>query len=268
VDRQFSRSEHSLGNSASELTVIVLTKNEAHNLPRCLSSLPKGAFVIVFDSESTDQTHAIADKFGARFIQRPFDGYATQRNAAASYATTPWILFVDADEELSEDLQQEIIAITQRSKAEGCAAYAFRRHVYFAGRLLRRGKSTDFPIRLFRNGTIQYEGKVHEVPRIVGRTGIIRTGHASHHSYRDLSHYFDKFNHYTSLLAAQNYAKGRRISSVMVWVRFNFEIFYRVVIRLGFLDGYQGVLYATLSSFYVLVKSAKLLEIQTSRHNQ
>lgn len=242
-----------------DLSVIIITLNEEQNIGPCLASLPKGAEVVVLDSGSSDRTAEIAAAAGANVHQRTFTNYSEQKNAALDLATRRWVLSIDADERLSSDLCDAIVRAIQSDADVG---FHLRRRLVFGGRVLKFGKSTDWPVRLFLRGKARFQNAIHE-ELIFGegnRIGWLTTGELLHYSYKDLTDYFAKFNRYTSAIATQQRARGRKHNRFLISLRPLLEFFSRYVLRLGFLDGYEGYTYALISSTYVFVKLAKQLE--------
>jgi glycosyltransferase involved in cell wall biosynthesis len=243
------------------LSVVVITLNEERRLRACLKSLPQGAEVVVLDSGSTDGTARIAAECGARVEARTFTNHAEQKNHALSLATRPWVFSLDADEVLDEGLRRSLVEAVGRQG--GPSAFRVRRRLVFLGRRMRFGKTADRPVRLFRKGSGRFESDIHE--RFVladgGPMGCLE-GELEHFSYEDLSDYFARFNSYTSLIAKNHRRNGRRRPLVAALaLRPWGEFVGRYFLRLGFLDGYAGYVYALLSSFYTFVKYAKLREL-------
>lgn len=252
-----------------DLSVVVITLNEQNRLGRCLSSLPPGVEINVLDSGSVDGTLEVAKGFGAKTETRPFDNYASQKNAALAMATRPWTLSLDADEVLTPELARELAEFVSSGEAKVAAgrgeAFRLKRRLCFMGRTMRFGKTADNPVRLFPTGSGKFQFDIHErfQPRD-GTVGLARFAHGSfivHHSYEDLSDYFDKFNRYTSRMAGirANKRPGATLFTAHVLRPFA-EFISRYFLRLGFLDGYPGYCYALLSSLYAFVKYAKAFE--------
>ena len=241
-----------------DLSVVIIAYNEEDQLPSCLKSLPPGIEIIVLDSMSQDQTAAIATSFGAQVYQRFFTNFAEQKNAALAYGTRKWVLAIDADEQLSPELAKLLPTIINRPEG---TAYRLDRRLVFMGRRMAFGKTKDRPLRLFLRGAGQYKGSIHEeyVPKD-GKILYLKGAVLWHYSYRDLTDYFIRFNRYTSAIAEQHAAKGKKPSFASHILRPWLEFFTRYVLRLGFLDGYPGYTYALISSTYAFVKYAKLFE--------
>ncbi|MEY4631546.1 MAG: hypothetical protein RIQ81_1666 [Pseudomonadota bacterium] len=249
-----------------DLSVVIITLNEEARIGRCLESLPEGVEVIVLDSGSTDKTREVARSLGARVQERSFDDYSSQKNAALAFATRSWVLSLDADEVLTPPLCSALTAFVRSASADPeVSAFRLRRQLVFMGRVMRYGKTVDHPVRLMRRGAGAFASEIHETFKpLRGRTGD--AGFSSdcvilHHSYDNLTDYFDKFNRYTTRMAASRKNPAASRSGLLVHVlRPHFEFVSRYFFRLGFLDGYPGYCYALLSSLYAFVKYAKANE--------
>jgi len=255
-----------LTSAAANLAVVIITLNEQERLGLCLGALPAGVEIIVLDSGSTDDTCAIAAAHGARVATRAFTNFAEQKNIAIDMATRPWILSLDADEVLNDQAIAALLSLTATVDVakNGLVAYRLRRRLVFLGRPLRFGKAIDRPIRLFRRGSARFTSDIHEGLIVEGRVGQL-PGEARHFSYADLTDYFCRFNDYTSRVAANHLRMGRaQPIGLVLWLRPWFEFFYRYVVRLGFLDGYPGYVYALISSLYTFIKYAKFKELMTA----
>lgn len=244
-----------------DLSVVIITCNEEGNLGRCLESLPAGCEIIVLDSGSTDRTEAIAREHGAVFSLRPFEDYSSQKNAAIDLATRHWVLSLDADEELDSKLRTAILDVAGEASGHHIA-FPVKRRLVFQGKLMRFGKTSDAPLRLFRRDKTRFVEPIHErldVPRAA--TGPTLAGTLLHHSYASLTDYFSRFNQYTSRIAENHFKKEAPAPSFLIHACRPFiEFLNRYVLRLGFLDGRPGYSYALFSSLYAYVKYDKLIE--------
>lgn len=246
---------------ARRLSVAIITLNEEHNLPRCLASLPSGAEVVVLDSGSTDGTRAVSERHGVRFVTQAFQDHAQQKNAAVALTTRPWVLSIDADEELTPALREAVVAATERADAAAPSGYRLRRRLVFMGRRMRFGKTSDRPLRLFQREAGRFESMIHERVVLANGTAGVLEGELLHYSYANLDDYFRRFNSYTSRIAENHERQGRPMPPLVTHaLRPWGEFVARYVLRCGFLDGYPGYTYALLSSLYGYVKYAKLRE--------
>jgi len=243
------------------VSVVIITLNEEKRLANCLRSLPRGSEVVVLDSGSSDRTEQIAREFGAKFHTRAFTNHADQKNAALTHASRPWILAVDADEVLSTELAGEVTRLSQE-QSPAHQAYAVKRKLVFMNKRLNFGKSTDWPVRFFKQASGRYHSEIHEHFVLdYGSNGKLLES-MDHFSYDSIEDYFERFNRYTTLIAANHVKSGKsKVNMMSHLLRPWFEFINRYVLRCGFLDGYPGYTYALLSSFYTFVKYAKFREL-------
>jgi glycosyltransferase involved in cell wall biosynthesis len=245
----------------STLSVVLITLNEAANLPRTFASIRDLGEIIVVDSGSTDATLNIARSFGARVFTEPWKGFGTQKNSAIAHATGDWILSLDADEEVSPTLAREIQKLLAGDPP--FSAYFIPRLNHFLGRPLRHGGYWPDPkLRLFRRDAARFEERpVHEAMQSDGPTGRLN-GHLIHHCYPTLSDYIEHMNRYSTIGAEMLVASGRARASSL-WLVWNAVLnpvatfLYNYVFRLGFLDGRAGLLQHLNHSVYIHWKFAK-----------
>jgi len=246
------------------LSVVLITLNEAANLPRTLASVRWAQEIVVVDSGSTDATLEIARQFGARASEEPWEGFAAQKNSAISHASSDWVLSLDADEEVSPELAREIQALLAGEPE--FTAYRIPRLNHFLGRPLRHGGYWPDPkLRLFRRDAARFEEQpVHETMRADGPDGLLR-GHLIHHCYAKLEDYIEHMNRY-STIAAEALAASGRVRDSWLWLKWNALVnpaatfLYNYIFRLGFLDGRAGLLQHINHSFYIHWKYAKAWE--------
>jgi glycosyltransferase involved in cell wall biosynthesis len=248
-------------NPKLNLSVVMITFNEEKNLERCLRRVPQGAEIILLDSHSTDKTREIGKKLGALVYSRTFDNYAAQRNAAIQLATREWILVLDPDERMDSICRDDMTSIVQNSVQNEELAYSFRRPLVFQGKTLRFGRTQTYPVRLFRKNCAEFVDEIHEHLNFTKKTEIrVLKGVVLHFSYPSIDSFFNKFNRYTSLAAQLKFSQGIKISKPMIILQFWWNFITRFIIFGAILDGYEGFVYALLSSFYSFIKYAKLKE--------
>ena len=246
------------------VSVALITKNEEANLWRTLESVRWAGEIVVVDSGSTDATADVAREFGAKFLEEPWRGFGAQKNFAIAQCTGEWVLSLDADEEVSEELAREIQALL--AGAPDCDGYFVPRRNYFLRRWIRRGGYyPDAKLRLFRRGAAEFQERaVHETMRCSGKTGRLR-GDLLHHAYPTLEGYIEHMNRYSTLGAGQAVAKGKS-SRGLVSFLWNVAVtpaatfVYNYLFRAGFLDGREGLLLHLYHSAYVSWKYAKAWE--------
>lgn len=246
--------------------MVLITLNEEANLPRTLESVMplvrdgRGEIIVV-DSGSTDRTLEIARSFGAKVFVEQWKGFAAQKNSAMEKASGDWVLQLDADEPLEPELITEVECAL--GTAPGVNGFWIPRKNFFLGRWIRHGGFYPDPkLRLIRRGAAKFEEYgAHPTMTVDGATG--RFKHAMlHHAYPTLRGYIDHMNSYSSSGAAIAAAQGHRSFSVInIVVRPLLTFIYNYFIRLGFLDGREGLLLHLYHSVYVSWKYAKAWEL-------
>jgi glycosyltransferase involved in cell wall biosynthesis len=254
----------------SLLSVAIITLNEEQNLPRTLASVRWADEIVVVDSGSTDRTVEIARTFGARVIEREWPGFAAQKNFAMAQCSGTWVLTLDADEELSLELQQQIRTILPTQPVVD--AYFLRRRNLFLGRWIKRGGFYPDPkLRLFRRATArfatpQFEDRpVHETIAFDGEADTLDYD-LIHHAYPTLSTYIEHMDRYSNLGAEILARKGRvsRGFAAFLWNVFivpQLTFQWNFFCRLGFMDGREGLLLHLYHATYTSWKYAKAWEM-------
>ena len=246
------------------LSVALIFRNEAHNLPAWLNSVrPVADEIIALGSESADNGPAILEQAGARVIHQPWLGYGAQRNQAASFCTGQWVLFLDADERLDKNLQDFLIAFKQNPLPD-INGFEFNYKVFFFGKFLRHGGF--FPerhVRMVRKGFgFWSEREVHEDLQISGKIKRIEQGFVEHYSYNTIGEYLHRLDIYSRQAAELMLKQNRKTTPFRAWSRGAFAFFKRYFLRLGFLDGFAGYQAARLEGLYTFTKYARLMEMQ------
>jgi len=270
------------------ISVLILTRNEARDLPDCLRSVAWSDDVHVFDSFSTDATADLARAAGARITQRAFDGYSAQRNAALRGLDFkhPWLLILDADERVPPASAEALGRFAAEAPAD-VDACRMRRRDFFLGTWLAHAQISPFYIRLVRPGRVHYEREINEVLKVDGRVHDLDAPFDHYPFSKGIEHWVDKHNRYSSM-EARHVVESRRgnapfsLRGAFLARDFNQrrfhqkELFYRlparplikwlymVVARRAFLDGEAGMTYAYLQAIYeyMIVVKTKELERQ------
>lgn len=240
------------------LSAVIIAYNEERKLAECLKSVTFCGEVIVVDSNSTDQTREIARHAGAVVHTRSFDHFSNQKNYAMSLAKGEWVLSIDADERVTEELEAEIKNVIQ-SENHYVGYYVTRQNFMFGGRMKYGASLTDFQLRLIRKGKGEFSGLVHERIQAHGLVGTLRAP-LIHMTYQTLDEYYAKFNHYSSLHAKELQRQHKKLSWFGALVKPVVHFVYFYFFKLGFLDGKRGLLYQLLSSHYVFVRDLKAME--------
>jgi len=241
----------------NRLTVTIITLNEEKNLPRALDSV-KGLAdeIVVVDSGSADRTRALAREHGARVFERGFTDYSEQKNYAAAQASHEWVLSLDADEELSPELQQSVER-WKDSEAKA-AAYGMQRRAFYIDRWINHsGWYPDPKLRLYRRDRARWVGALHEGLEFEGPTGWLE-GELRHYTVKSFQQHVRSVRRYTTLAAQQLYAQGRRRWLLSFLFAAPWTLVRTLVFQLGFLDGRRGLQIAVMASYYVFLKYWKL----------
>lgn len=238
------------------LTGIVLAKNEAENLSRCLGSLKFCDEVIVIVDSSTDKTSEIAKKAGAKVLSHQLkDDYSAQRNWALEQATTPWVLFVDADEVVADKLASEIKTGIAKIEYKG---FILRRTDFMWGKTLKHGDVGSVKLlRLGRRGAGRWRGVVHETWDIEGRVGYLQTP-LRHYPHPSMVEFLKSINYYSTLKAREFHKMGRRTNIVELVFGPPSRFIINYLFKLGFLDGTAGFIHAMTMAFYSFLTIGKL----------
>jgi hypothetical protein len=242
------------------LSVAIITRNAAAQLAGCLVSAAFADEIVVVDSGSSDETVELAARLGARVIQKEWLGYGAQKQFAVDAASHDWVLCVDADERVSPELRESILA---ELKAPRGFVYTMPRRNRFLGRWLTHGEGyPDWSTRLFHRAHARWGSEpVHE--KVISDKPMLRlSGDLLHESAETLEKYLDKQNRYTTLQAQSLHAAGRRASTLQLVLSPLLRFIKYYVLRLGFLDGVPGLVHIAIGCVNSFNKYAKLREIE------
>lgn len=240
-----------------KLSAVIITFNEARNIKRCIASLDGVADeIVVVDSFSTDATPSICKGLGVQFHQREWKGYSKQKNYGNGLAVNDWILSIDADEALSEELKTSIIAEKVNGKGFN---YSFNRLTNYCGKWIKHsGWYPDTKLRMFNRAENDWQGEVHEKPNVDPATVRKLKGDLLHYSYHSVSDHVKRTDVYSTLGAKELFENGKRASMFKIlfnpWLKFNRMYF----LRLGFLDGMEGFTIALITAYGTFLKYIKL----------
>jgi glycosyltransferase involved in cell wall biosynthesis len=241
------------------LSAVVVTFNEAERLRACLESVAWVDEIVVVDALSSDKTAQIAREFTDRVLVRPWPGFAAQKNFGLDHATGEWILSLDADEEVSRELKDELVGVL--ASGAGPTGYEVPRRNVMWGRWIRHGGLyPDWQLRLFRRGQGRFGDRVvHESVEVTGPVGRLRAP-LLHRSYRSLAEFVARADRYSTLAAEEWVRRGRPARARDLVLRPAGRFLSMYVLRAGFLDGWRGFLLAVLYAYYVFIRSAKVWE--------
>ena len=248
-----------------KLSAIVLTSNEENNLKRCLDSLPKDIELIIVDSGSTDGTLEIAGKYNAKIFKNKMADFSSQRNFGTDTALNDWVLFIDADEELSSELRHNLEYLINNN--ESIIGYDIRRWNYVLGKRMTHCWSPDHVLRLFNKNYARYEGEIHE--KAVSKGKVLRIEDPIlHYTFQSISGYFDKINRYSTVEAQRLYKERVKFRWGILLSR-SWAMFTQVLTgKKGFLDGTQGLILAMMEGIQSFLTYAKLFEFYEKEKNK
>jgi len=246
------------------ISAFIVCKNEAASIGRCLESLAWCDEIVVVDSGSSDATLEICASHNCRISHRDWTGYVDQKSYALSLCTQPWILNLDADEEVSPELRAEICAMLE-SDAGGRVnedGFELLRVVFYLGRWWRKGGwHPERRLRLARRERVTWHGEEpHEHARVQGSVSRMR-GELRHYTYRDISDHVARLNAHSSSAARALHAKGLRAGLVDLLLKPKARFLKFFFLRRGYREGLPGLLVACMEAFYVYLKYFKLWEL-------
>lgn len=243
------------------LSVCIIARDEERHLPRCLASVAWAAErIVVVDSKSSDATESIAREMGARVFVHDYEGNLEQKRYALEQATQAWVLGLDADEAVTPALAEEIRVCVGEGVVAG---YEVNRVTYHLGRWIRHGDFfPDWQLRLFRREGARYVGvNPHGSAEVSGRVARL-SGELEHRSYRDLDDQVQRIQAFSRVQAEALFAQGRRATLADLVFNPPARFLRAYVLKRGFLDGVPGFVIAAATSFHVLLKYAKLWELE------
>ncbi|MGD0709899.1 MAG: glycosyltransferase family 2 protein [Bacteroidales bacterium] len=254
-----------------QISVVIITLNEERNIERCLKSLEEVADeIIVLDSFSTDKTSEICQKFPVKFIQKEWMNYSASKNFANSNASYDYILSIDADEALSDELKRAILEL--KTSDNLFDAYCFNRLANYCGKWIRHGGwYPDTKLRLWNRHKGQWEGEIHEAVKMERntKTGFIK-GDLLHYSYYSIEQHLNLMNKYTDIMANELFNIGKNASIFKLLFSPVFKFIRDYILKLGFLDGYTGFVICRISTRASFLKYTKLRRLNRSKslHNK
>lgn len=242
------------------LSIVIITYNEERNLARCLDSVKDIADeILVVDSNSTDNTVAIATRYNARVIQNTFIGYGEQKNFATQQATNNWVLSLDADETLTPELRQSIIEVKNDPVFP---VYQMSRLTNYCGKWIKHcGWYPDKQTRLYDRTKGKWEEpKVHEYWRLDDdkQQGGVLKGDILHYSFRTINEHLKKIEKYSELAARESVENGKTATLFKIFFSPKWHFINEYIFQLGFLDGFYGYTICRLSVYATFLKYSKI----------
>jgi glycosyltransferase involved in cell wall biosynthesis len=248
------------------VSACVIARDDERLIGRCLASLAwVDECIVVVDERSNDGTEAIAREVGARVLRHPYAGNVEQKNVALDRAKCEWVVSLDADEALSDELGR---GIRDRLAApcDGVGGFELNRVTFHLGRWLRHGDFfPDWQLRVFRRAAGRWSGRnPHGRVRVAGRVERL-PGDLEHTSYRDLGDQLERIRRFSAIEAREMFAAGRRARIRDIALRPPARWLRAYALKAGFLDGVPGLLVAVMTAFHVFLKYAHLWELQRGR---
>ncbi len=240
----------------TKITAIIPTLNEEIHIGDAIKSVSFADEIIVIDSFSKDNTVALAEKHNVKIIKRKFDDFSSQKNFAIDQAKHPWIYVLDSDERVTPEVEIEILDAVKDPK--DFVGFNVRRNFYFCGKKINYGGcQRDKVVRLFLKQHCKYSGVVHERIFANGKIGFFKNK-IDHYSYKSYDHYISKMNHYGALRGQQFFEEGKKVNIFHILIKPPARFFIHYFVRLGFLDGFPGFIFAKTQAYGVLTRYIKL----------
>src|SRR3954468_11787175 len=249
------------------ISVCMIAGAEAHRIERALRSVSGWAaeIIVVLNEEVRDGTDEIARRYGAAIFREPWKGFIGQKNSAAEKATQPWLLGLDADEEVTTELKAELEAVTEKDSSY--AAFEFPRCTFYCGRWIRHGDwYPDRVLRLWRKGARWAGIEPHARLEINGEIGRLRSD-LLHFSNESINQQIAKIGPYSTDFVRFQRSRGKRAGLFDLVVRPFWRFFRAYILRLGFLDGWQGYYIARLTGFSTLTRYVKIREDEVAKES-
>lgn len=242
------------------LSVVILAKDEENNIAQCLDSVSWADDIIIVDDESTDKTAEICRKFSDRVFSRKMDVEGRHRNWAYQKAKNSWVLSLDADEMVTEDLKKEI---AQAIRSDAFAAYSIPLRNYIGGYWVKYGGwYPAAKVRLFQKDKFKYEeAEVHPRVFIDGACGHLKSD-IIHKGYPDLEHFLSSVNRQSTLEALKWINSKRKMSLLHASWRSLDRFFRRYIRKRGYKDGFYGLIIAYFDSLYQVLSYIKYIELK------
>ncbi len=240
----------------SKLTVIIPTYNEIDYIEDAVKSIEFADEIIVIDSFSSDGTKEKAIALGCKVLDRKFDNFSSQKNHAIAEATGDWVLFIDADERVSQKLKIEILSVIENGKHQG---YKLQFPHFYMNRFLYH--KVDKVVRLVKNDSISFSGDVHEKLLFKGSVGILKN-FMIHYTYKGLFHLLQKKDSYAWFQANTAVKKGKKAGYFQLIFKPFYRFFSSYIVKRGFMDGIPGLALASINAYGVFSRYAKIILIE------
>lgn len=247
----------------TSLSVMIITLNEEKNIRRCIESVKEVADeIIVVDSFSADKTREICMSLNVIFIEHAFAGYITQKNFALSKASNRYVLSLDADESLSEELARSVL--DEKEKDFPADGYTMNRFNFYCGKWIKHGSYyPDRKLRLLNTQKGKWGGTDPHDKIEMRESAIVKqlNGDLLHYTYESFEDHQQKARQFSSIAAKALFEKGKRASWLKLLFSPAWAFFHGFILKLGFLDGYAGFMIAKISANQSYLKYKKLIQL-------
>lgn len=242
----------------TKITAIIPTLNEEIHIEDAIKSVSFADEIIIIDSFSTDKTVEIAKSLGARVLQREYEYSASQKNWTIPQASNEWIILLDADERVTDNLKDEIKALLKSENINDYSCYWINRNSFFMGKDVKYGGWNDKVIRLFKKSDCRYEDlKVHSEIITNGKIGVLKNK-INHDTYKSFDSHMVKLNRYAFLQAQDYDKKTGRLTGFHFIIKPMFRFFKHYIVQGGFRDGIVGLIIAYNHSYSVFMRYVRL----------
>jgi len=251
-----------------KITLLIPTKNEESNIKACILSAKNLVDEIcIVDSFSTDKTVELAQELGAQVLSRQFDNYSDQKNWAIDQIQNEWILLLDADEQLTAELEREIAMLIEHDKLDQYNAYwVYRKNFFFNREIKYSGYQNDKVIRLFKKSVSHYTNRVHECLQVQGPLGFL-TNKLYHNTYRGFDFHIAKLSRYASLQAEDYNEKTGKLTAYHFIFKPGMRFLKHYVLKQGFRDGVPGLILSSLNAYATFLRYVKLWMLRNNIKN-
>jgi len=250
-----------------KISVLIITKNEEKNLIELLPTLSFADELVIVDSFSTDKTLEVAEKYTNKIFQRKFDTHANQKNWGLTKTKNEWVFIIDADERVNEKLVKELSEIIHKPKNK-VAFWIKRTNIFMDKAIHYCGWQKDKVIRLINKNYCKYNTAIiHEEIKTNGKVGKLKNT-LQHNTYKNLSDYLNKINDYTNKKALLRFNKGKKATYFSILFKPFIKFLSRYFIKLGILDGRQGLIVCLLTSYNVFLTNIKIYRLSNGEELQ
>jgi len=243
----------------AKISACIISYNEEQKIEDCLKSL-EGVVdeIIVVDSLSTDKTKEIIKKYTDKIYDQKFLGHVEQKNLAVDKASNDWILSLDCDERLTDELKKSILKI--KNNLENADAYRVARRTFYVYRWLNHCWYPDLKVRLFNRKTAKWGGtNPHDRVEVAGNNIVTLDGDMQHYSFNSISEHIQTLDSFTEIGANEIIKKNKKVSIISPWTHGLWTFLKLYVFKKGFMDGYAGLVVSVLSGMHAFVKYNKVL---------